>query len=95
MEGWATRGKFSVEVAYVRQYWLCKPLNGRYSADWDDNLYVETRRWHVKVVEALAIIMLLLKHALQAKDVRASQDPDIASALLPSSGPGRATFPKA
>lgn len=70
MEGWATRGKFSVEVAYVRQYWLCKPLNGRYSEDWDNNLYKGTRRWHVKVVEALAIITFLLKPAFRAKDVR-------------------------
>ena len=28
-EGWATRGKLPVEVAYVRQYWKCEALTGR------------------------------------------------------------------
>lgn len=65
IEGWATRGKLSVDVVYVRQYCLCKPLTGRYSEEWDINLCTATRRWQIKVIGVVAIINCVLNHALQ------------------------------
>lgn len=45
-EGWATRGKFSVEVAYVRQWCKCEEWTGRDNwsrKDLDDDLYAAVR----------------------------------------------------
>lgn len=56
-EGWATRGKFSVEVAYVRQYWKCEVMTCRDKGKirtWGGDLNTAVRRWQVKDVDIVA-----------------------------------------
>ena len=69
-EGWATRGKFSVEVAYVRQYGRCEALTVRISRkviDWGDDLYKAVKSWQVNAGDIVALIRMCSE--LQAKFV--------------------------
>ena len=59
MEGCATRGKFSVEVACVRQFCTCKAMTDRDT--WNgkkgcDDLYTAAKRWQVKVVDIVVVL---------------------------------------
>lgn len=89
-EGWAAGGRFSVKVAYVRQYWECEALTGRDKCNvmkWGDNLHTAVRRWQVKAVDIVAFMnMHLINDEFQAKSP---------SFPISSSGLGSATFPKA
>lgn len=62
-EGWTTRGKFSVEVAYIRQFWQCEALtrgNKGDSKEWGDLLYRAARRWLYSIVDIAAFIIICL-----------------------------------
>ena len=54
MEGWATRGRFAVEIAYVWQYGKCEKLIGcsiLNLKEFGDNLYKTARRWQVNILD--------------------------------------------
>ena len=58
-DGWATRGKVSGEVVYIRQFWKREALTGGNKwngGEWGNVLYKLARRWQYKVVDIVTFM---------------------------------------